>query len=629
MTEALRRMRHLLVYAIILVIPLVFWPWVRESYHLVKESGLLVIGLPALVLWLIEGTPGLAHLPAWYRWAVPAFLAWICIRVPGHTDPVSGVMQAGEWALAFAAAAACLGLGGAARKRALVALAAGTALVSLVGFAQLGFGWQFLVPYKVDPRSVTFTEERVFSTFGNPIFFAGYLVLVIPLTAAGFALAVSGGAARPLRRALFWGGALLLEAAALFLASSRSAFIGAAAGMGVMFLAIRELRKWAWAAAGTAVAAFLVAWVMEPALVRHMMVLGDPGRILMWRTAGRMIADAPLLGAGSGQFAAVYPCTQLRVAAPDDAGYGVNAFHAHNEYLEAAAEWGIPGALLFLAVLLGPLLFPPAGVMGWGARAGIVGIAVQALFNFPFRVSPTSCFTWLLPAVFLLPEDEKPRGDARPVHLGWLAAALAAAVLLRPMVRSSYIQWALAYQDAHLYARSAELFGAAERLMRDDASSRAVFLMGKMRFETGDLAAAQAAFERDLAMFPCYPESYGNLGVVYGVRAMQGEKGALAKAQELVGKAVTLRPGGREAAGDYNSLGNLRIIAGDDRGALEAYTQALRWDEGLVEAAYNASRLLARKGKRAEAARVVIRCLELNPGNAELAAFAAQLGARP
>ena len=47
---------------------------------------------------------------------------------------------------------------------------------------------------------------------------------------------------------------------------------------------------------------------------------------------------------------------QLEVATPGDAGFGVNAVHAHNDYLEEAAELGLPGALLFAAAFLGGLL---------------------------------------------------------------------------------------------------------------------------------------------------------------------------------------------------------------------------------------------------------------------------------
>ena len=608
----------MLVCAILFVVPLVFWPWLRDAYHIVKEGGFLLFGIPALLAWWVEGCPGWKDIPAWYRWVAGGFLSWLVVRsLGGGPDPVSGATQAGEWILIFSCAAAGMGLSGTARRRALVFLVAGTGLACLVAIAQYLFGWSFLVPYKMDPRSITFTKERVFSTFGNPIFFAGHLVLVVPLTIAALASEPAGSRWRK-----FWAGAFLLEIFSLLLASSRAAFIGLAAGGTVMALAVPLLRRWLVRAGGVGVVAVALIWLVRPGLVSHALVMGDPGRLIMWRATVKMALDSPLKGVGTGNFTALYPCAQVAVASPGEDGFGVNAVFAHNDYLQAASEWGFPGLVLLLGVLLGMLLaFPAVDFIGWGVRAGTVGIAVHALFNFPFHVAPSAGFTWFLPAVFLSGTSGSRAPSRRALWVLVPVLAAVSALMFRPFMRSSYFQWALAYQDAKGFQKASDYFDGALRLMADDSQSRIVFHSGKMRFEAGDLVGAQAAFEEDLARFPCYPEAYGNLGVVYGVRAMNGETGALAKAEALIQKSLAIRPGGREAASDLNSLGNLRVLGGKKKAAIESYRLALKCEPAFSEAASNAARLMLEMGDRRGAVEVLQSVLEINPDDREISSM--------
>jgi tetratricopeptide (TPR) repeat protein len=210
-----------------------------------------------------------------------------------------------------------------------------------------------------------------------------------------------------------------------------------------------------------------------------------------------------------------------------------------------------------------------------------------------------------------------------------VGAIVIAGLFLIPLVRSSYHQWALAYQDARKYDRAAALLDRAERLLPDDVGSRLGFHRGKLDFEAGDLKDAEARFRTDMARFPCYPEGFGNLGVVYGVRAMNGDHAALATAQDWIGKALRLRPGGKEAATDYNSLGNIRVLAGNERGALESYREALRCDDEFVEPAVNAARLLMKHRRHAEAAEIVRAVLAKRPSDPDLQRLALALGVHP
>jgi O-antigen ligase len=65
-------------------------------------------------------------------------------------------------------------------------------------------------------------------------------------------------------------------------------------------------------------------------------------RILTWRGTSRMARANPLQGTGIGTFETAYPV------------YAVVGFtqHAHNTFLQLAGETGVPGALLFLGVII-------------------------------------------------------------------------------------------------------------------------------------------------------------------------------------------------------------------------------------------------------------------------------------
>jgi len=320
----------------------------------------------------------------------------------------------------------------------------------------------------------------------------------------------------------------------------------------------------------------------------------------------------------------------MAVASPGEVGFGVNAVHAHNDFLEAAAEFGAPGLALFIGVFPGLLLLPATTLRGWGVKAGVLAVAVHALFNFPLSTAPVQALVWLLPATWLCePGDPRRRPGGRGAVLAGLAVVPVAGLLLMPLVRSSYHQWALAYQDARQYPRAAALLDRAERILGDDVGSRLGFTRGKLDFEAGDLKDAEVRFRDDMARFPCYPEGYGNLGVVYGVRAMNGDHAALAAAQDWIGKALRLRPGGKEAATDYNSLGNIRVLAGNERGALESYREAIRCDDAFAEPAVNAARLLMKRRRHAEAAAIVRAVLAKRPSDPDLQQLALMLGVAP
>ena len=74
-------------------------------------------------------------------------------------------------------------------------------------------------------------------------------------------------------------------------------------------------------------------------------------RLAFWESTGAMILDHPFLGIGWGMYFAVYPDYDFYLQ-----GAPVQIVHAHNMYLNYAAEIGIPGALAFLWFFFGSLV---------------------------------------------------------------------------------------------------------------------------------------------------------------------------------------------------------------------------------------------------------------------------------
>lgn len=108
-------------------------------------------------------------------------------------------------------------------------------------------------------------------------------------------------------------------------------------------------------------------------------------RIGPWKAALSMAAERPLLGFGAGTYAAEYARhADIRFANPHLAG---SFAQAHNDYLQALAELGIPATLLLIAALA--MLF--RGARAHPALASIlIAGAVAALTWFPLQRPETA-----------------------------------------------------------------------------------------------------------------------------------------------------------------------------------------------------------------------------------------------
>lgn len=205
---------------------------------------------------------------------------------------------------------------------------------------------------------------------------------------AGLAIACAGGLAA-VRLAEARGGAARLAWAAVVLALAAAALVpgGRAAllalGLGVagapalsLWLAGRPLAALGWvagvAAAGLAgLLALLAAPGVADGLRTLERVLGDPTsasptRLILWAEALHWAGEAAPLGLGTGGFT-------IASGTGDSRG-----LHPHNHTLEALAEAGLPGLLLWLLAFGGGVLLAlrRAGAAGPGRAARIAALTL-------------------------------------------------------------------------------------------------------------------------------------------------------------------------------------------------------------------------------------------------------------
>lgn len=189
----------------------------------------------------------------------------------------------------------------------------------------------------------------------------------------------------------------LVTIAALVTTGSRSGFAALVAACAAAVLMIR-IRAGGRTAAGIAVGAIVlgigvIGWAQSDRLLTRLGATGSEGdsRQEIWRQSGAIAARYPLAGVGLGAFPAGMAHYQT----------GTRAMffnHAHNQYLELAAEGGlllgVPLAIFAVSATrrIRRALRSDPGAYFWlrvGAAAGLAALLVAAVWESPFRTPAT------------------------------------------------------------------------------------------------------------------------------------------------------------------------------------------------------------------------------------------------
>ncbi len=227
-------------------------------------------------------------------------------------------------------------------KRLAWAIFASAAVVTFYGFYQYLHGVDISNLEWVDDSYFPELKIRVFSTLQNPNLLAGFLVMIMAL-ACGF-----GCKAQNITGKLVFSAVFAVMAVCLALTYSRGAWVSLVCVLALCGVLFNKKMLWLLLLVPIAI------WLTNGIFTERIISIFNPAdtsstlRIALWESTIMMITDRPLLGSGWGSYWLVYPQYDFFIQNAE-----TTIFHAHNMYLNIAAEIGIPGLLFFLAIIFG------------------------------------------------------------------------------------------------------------------------------------------------------------------------------------------------------------------------------------------------------------------------------------
>ncbi|MDI6757814.1 MAG: tetratricopeptide repeat protein, partial [Endomicrobiia bacterium] len=422
---------------------------------------------------------------------------------------------------------------------------------------------------------------RVFSTFGNPIFFGVYLTMSLPVLVAVAATARFPSSLRAISAV-----AAALSLAALYFTGTRASWLAIAVA-GALYAALSDSsarRKMEILATAAAVAAvFLYAtrdvWARQQA------------HALIWRDTLRMWARQPVFGVGQGLFHVRFPdyaSAELLAIWPQSQAI-IN--DAHNEFLQTLAETGIAG-FSFLAWLL-TAFFAAAlaeirsrrkddGVLALGIFVAVSAALVQNFFSVDMRFAVSGIYLFALMGVALSP-TEKLSLEIRPTAVRAVLVALVAAFAYFTGVKIA---------DPYLAARR-------EAAKPDFFDERVL-----------GAAATISELETLVERHPDNASVREKLGWVYA------KEKNFAAAVENYKKAIEIAP---ERPGPYNNIGNIYFLTNRLDDAVKYYEKSIEVEPDQIDSRINLALAHYYRGRLGPAAAQLAEVLKREPSNSKAA----------
>lgn len=267
---------------------------------------------------------------------------------------------------------------------------------------------------------VSGTKVPASGTYINPNHFAGLIIVVIPLF-LGYVLYL--GATRtdsrgmledktisqlPTQLILIF--ATSLFAIAMILAQSRGAIFSFVVSLLIFYILISGNKKSATIKLLLGIFFVIVIiyslWIgLDPVIEKFSYTSKElPNRTYIWKDTLNLIKDFPIFGTGLGNFNLAYTMYKKEAFWP----YVYE--HAHNDYLELAAETGLAGFVLILWALtaffktelsnvrnFSPKREPLRFYLFLGCLSGMSGMLIHAITEFDFQIpANTYYFMFLL-----------------------------------------------------------------------------------------------------------------------------------------------------------------------------------------------------------------------------------------
>jgi O-antigen ligase len=379
-------MKHILEIGLVggVVLAALAFGGTEAPYFSVVQIAFLCLGIMVLATYNSTRT-GNPRLPVMIPFLLLAFVLLQWVHLPGSRSPFAGASSSGisiapyetlsqllvlvtYFAAFYLTVVACRQPHGASR---LVFALLGLGIFeACYGLFQYLTGWQQIFFY-----TKTVNLEMATGTYINYDHFAGLLEMTLP-----FALACAYGQYQkiPPRRTniagrlrsyfgrgegqklVLWLFLAMILLVAIVFSESRMGLVSAIVSALLIFILVAT-SGWQRISAGVLILSFLVAgmsmaaWIGPEPVIARFEILGQQyaapaeNRRAIWKGTLQLLEDHPWLGTGLGTFAVAYPSVQTAFA-------GRFVSHAHNDYLEFAAELGIPAALLLFGAVFYLLL---------------------------------------------------------------------------------------------------------------------------------------------------------------------------------------------------------------------------------------------------------------------------------
>jgi len=477
---------------------------------------------------------------------------------------------------------------------------------------------------------------RVFSTFFNPDFLAGFAAMMLPVALAWYLSRTSVGISAVA------GLAVLYLFANVLISGSRFGALTALGGV-IVFLVL------ALVSASVRRAQVLRGLALVIPLVLVYLLLSRPlagriattkaeahsggFRIYTWKGTLRMAEAHPIHGTGLGTFEVAYPRYAL-------VGY---TKLAHNTYLQLAAEAG-PLAAGMLVVLLVSLTLPPiialarrrvksdstdgspgdfrwmpdSSLMTCGLLGGAAASMARNLVDSDWYVTAIGISFWAVlgaavalgnPGIreLLITSDAGPRPSIRPASGGTTRDRRVRQDPTTPSVPIGGVS-----RGGRRLARYMRLAACGIVII---ICSTSLMLAGEVISARGESAWSQdpqttiAGYRLSLKLDPLNAEYRRKPAMAYLALARQSDDSSLAdRARIEILKAVRLEPGN---AKNFYQLGRVSSLCSQPDKAISAYQAALRCNPNAVEVMLALARAYEDSSRHAEAVRIWQRMVEV------------------
>ncbi|HOK55802.1 MAG TPA: O-antigen ligase family protein [bacterium] len=234
------------------------------------------------------------------------------------------------------------------------------------------------------------------STFGNPNFFSGHIIMVLCLS---FSNILNW---KLYEKEKYSGLFKLLDISclifglwALGVAQSRAALMAFVIGLSSVWyihnIENRSEIKYA--------VIFLIIFILAIFFPKIILWYKTNIRSYIWKGTWRMILRKPVFGWGFGNFIFFYPYFRVREYFLQPESTPITN-HPHNEYLEIWSEMGIIGLLIFLifvfSFIVGAIKNKGSKIFFSGIIGGIISVLCDNIFSTNLRNPSTSMYFWFL-----------------------------------------------------------------------------------------------------------------------------------------------------------------------------------------------------------------------------------------